>query len=270
MTKKHLFICGTPRSGTTAMLRFVNADSRFALGVERYGTRFFQHKLTPDLFEPERFARIEKGDTFYDDLDKFSPLYARILARMPDATYVGDKIPMLYRKLDWLLESIPDAKVIVMVRNIFDIAASYEERANNLADASWDRKRRTAEAIRDWNETMVALKRKAGNKQVYPVMYEDFFFHPDRFLPLCEFLEVKPSRPMAIAHQMARKRSAELDSARRRDLSTEDVLKICRDAPFGMYRRTLASMTEHQTISPGDHFDLAQEAVPPEVVNIER
>ena len=118
MEKKYLFVCGSPRSGTTAMRNFLANDNRIKMGVERYGNLFFRKPLTTELFEYERFFDLQEGDTFYNELNSFSPYYKKIIDNYEGAEYYGDKIPLLYKYLDRLNEAIPNSKVIIMIRNI--------------------------------------------------------------------------------------------------------------------------------------------------------
>jgi hypothetical protein len=49
-----LFVCGTPRSGTTAMQALLAGDDRIALGMERYGS-YLGADFNEGLFTKERF-----------------------------------------------------------------------------------------------------------------------------------------------------------------------------------------------------------------------
>ena len=78
MTRSFLFVCGFPRSGTTALWRLLNSDKRLALGVERFGTKFSSREfLTPELFETERFFDAQSVDTFYSDLEHVAAITIR-------------------------------------------------------------------------------------------------------------------------------------------------------------------------------------------------
>jgi len=244
---KHLFICGTPRSGTTALWRLIASDERIIIGVERYGNLFFKSPLTPDLFTSERFCTIMKGDTFYQDLVAFNPYYQNVAERFANASYVGDKIPMLYNYLDRLFANIPDAKVIFLLRNIIDVAASYEARANNVDDLSWKREKRTASAISDWRASLSVLKRYIDDERVLPLVYEDFFVNNDKLQMLYNFLGIKPTEQVNTAYQTTLQSSMHLEKNRKRDLPLESVRLICETAPFGLYRDMLKSITTSQS-----------------------
>ncbi|WP_083930243.1 sulfotransferase family protein [Methylovulum miyakonense] len=246
MTNKYLFICGAPRSGTTALWRLIASDERIIIGVERYGNLFFKAPLTPELFTSDRFCNIQPGDTFYNDLTTFNPYYKNVAGRFSNASYVGDKIPLLYNHLDRLFEQIPDAKVIILLRNIIDIASSYESRANNIDDLSWRRDKRTASAIHDWRASINVLKRYIADERVLPLIYEDFFVNDGKLDMLYKFLEMEPTEQVINAYQSMLQGSANLENNRKRHLPLDSVRLICETAPFGLYRQVLEEIKTSQ------------------------
>jgi len=239
MKKKYLFVCGSPRSGTTAMWNFLTSDSRIKMGVERYGNLFFAKTLTRELFEKDRFFELKDGDTFYSDLNKFSPYYEKIESSYENGEYFGDKIPLLYRYLDSLKKSIPDCKVVVMIRNIIDVAASYESRANNINDTTWDRNKRTQSAIEDWRESLKIIKNYSDDDNVIPIIYEDFYSDIDNAISLYKRLGLEFSEKNREYYNQIQARSRELEGFRNRKLNSEAVQNICETAPFGLYREVL-------------------------------
>jgi hypothetical protein len=247
---KYLFVCGAPRSGTTAMWRLLASDRRIVMGVERYGNLFFKESLTKELFTYERFSNLLPGDTFYDDLSSFNPYYDKLEALFSQAVYVGDKLPLLYRHLDSLLSNIVDAKIVFMLRNIFDVCASYEARANDPEDAAWPSDKRTPAAIEDWWSALRVLKDHANNEQVFPVIFEDVFSSSGKIDNLFEFLELDITSDVAATYKALLARGAQLEKIRKRDLATKDVRLICETAPFGLYREVLkgiATKTQKST-----------------------
>lgn len=237
--KKYLFICGAPRSGTTALWRLLVSDKRIVLGVERYGNLFFKKNLTKDLFEYDRFSILNNGDTFYSNLESFNPYYKDMENKFLNAEFVGDKIPLLYQCLDGLFEEIPDAKVIFMVRNIFDVAASYEARADNEQDLDWRRDRRTNEAIKDWSLSLRKIRDYGDNENILTIIYEDFYKSESQLERLLRFLGLEASSDLLGQYEFLCKRSLVLEEQRKRALNEESVMKICSEAPFGLYREVL-------------------------------
>lgn len=155
-----LFLCGCPRSGTTAFWRLLVGDSRIRMGVERYGNRFYTREfLNPEMFEKDRFFSLQEGDTFYPDLVEFNPYYERAKSGYEDATYFGDKIPKLYEYFDRMKETFPGCKLVFIFRNIFDVAASYKARQLDEND-NWSMG--VSDAISDWNNAFACAAAYEG------------------------------------------------------------------------------------------------------------
>jgi len=129
----HLFITGTQDSGTNELRDILNADKRIAIGAGRFQSHAWKNwSLTQDLYEAERFF-----DTTADleiDAKVFgsnSELYDEMADRFDSCTYVGDALPMAFLQIDKLAENFPGAKVVMVLRNPYDVLASAERRARN-------------------------------------------------------------------------------------------------------------------------------------------
>src|ERR1051325_7655702 len=133
--KRFLFICGCPRSGTTALWRLMVAHPKIVLGIERYVLLSFHHgALNPLLFEKSKFFDLQPGETFYSDLVAFNRYYLQAQDSYDSATWVGDKAPPLYHDYAGIEENFENAHIIYSVRNIIDIAGSYQKRATDPDD----------------------------------------------------------------------------------------------------------------------------------------
>ena len=186
--KPLLFVCGTPRSGTTGMAQLLNSNPRIVMGVERYGRILPLYCRNHDptrmgpaidaLFERERFlADMREGDT------KPFPPYELTAAtvKYDAAAYVGDKVPLLFRHMLSLGKACPTAKIICMVRDPVPVAASWQRRADNSAD-SWPEKNGYEAAVSMWNESVecaLEAKEVLGNRLAV-VSYDAFFERPVR------------------------------------------------------------------------------------------
>ena len=95
MPPSYLFVCGCPRSGTTALAKLFSISDDIVLGQERYGKRSHPDNftLTPALFEKERFLDVQPGDTFYDSLDFFARYYENVPWKLDSCRYIGEKRP---------------------------------------------------------------------------------------------------------------------------------------------------------------------------------
>jgi Sulfotransferase family len=79
---KYCFVFGCPRSGTTAVVRLLQAHPRVVIGMERHkfllSRRRDRAKFGPALFEPERFFDFRPGDTNVNpDLGHFTGHYTK-------------------------------------------------------------------------------------------------------------------------------------------------------------------------------------------------
>jgi hypothetical protein len=161
MSKKYLFVSGCPRSGTTVLAQMLNwADEAF-VGLERYQGLIANspERFVPALFEQERLASFERGDCGYLSYaakPEYNDWFAnpKDFGMIGDLATVGDKITGLYRYFDvfrgpeW---QDHDVTVLHIVRNVVDVASSYQSRKNNEKDG-WQQD--YLAAIADWVESV--------------------------------------------------------------------------------------------------------------------
>jgi hypothetical protein len=235
MAKSFLFVCGCPRSGTTALWRLLAGDTRIRLGVERYGNRFYTREfLTKALFDKERFFALEPGDTFYSNLAEFNPYYTKAQEGFDEAAYIGDKIPKLYRYLDQLQTNFPDCKTVFIFRNIFDVAASYKAR---MLDESDNWQMNVSSAISDWNASLKAARAYGGDLTL--VDYEKLFMEQKGLEKLYAFLGLEITAEVRTTFKSLLTRSGTLEAGRSRALTALEVKEICESADFETYRQLL-------------------------------
>ena len=193
-----MFVCGVPRSGTTALARCLNRHRRVALGIERYRRALLDPSGETDycrLFDKDRFFDFRPSDgsayaklllpspqgtdlegQFSTDSDWPKQLYDDAREKYDSVFYVGDKIPTLYHRAPFLRETFPRCKVVFLLRNPVAVALSWQARADNPRD-SWSRRSGFAEAIVKWNKalrlTMLAKAILGGDLTV--TLFEDMF-----------------------------------------------------------------------------------------------
>ena len=182
--KRLLFVCGAPRSGTTALTHLLNTHPAIVLGVERYrrllmgkrarGKPDEVRKFMRQLFERDRFLFEQHPE----DSRPFPPSeLASAAVKFDQCTYVGDKAPALFRRIDALATAIPDAKFIIIVRNPEPVAMSWQRRAEREND-TWPETRDHRAAVTMWNESvkcaLQALDTLAPH-QIACVRYETLF-----------------------------------------------------------------------------------------------
>ena len=238
--RKHLFVCGCARSGTTALWRLLVSHPRIMLGLERYILKTNRGEaMTPELFGRDRFFDLRARESIVDDLAKIA-YYAKARARFDTAEYVGDKQPGLYRGYPAIEDNFADATVICIIRNIIDVAASYQKRAENAHGQPWSPERDFARAITDWQtclaETLALADRPRPRTRLIVVCYEDLFLHDTDLNPLFETLELRVQPPVRTEYAELRRKSPMLEERRADGLTSKQRNQISLTAPFDLYR----------------------------------
>jgi hypothetical protein len=236
---RYLFIMGCPRSGTTASWRLLTSHRAIVLGVERYARRSERPEfLEPSLFERERFFQLMPGDAAYKDPAAVTPNLADLMARYDAATYRGDKIPTLYKSLPRLLATFGSSlRVLMIFRNIFDVADSYRRRADNPEDVEWWW--RTDSAVLQWNEAIEASHAHSADPRILLVQYEQLFQAGRGVKALFSFLDLELTDGVVAAYRRLLKQSATLDAGRSRSLTHDEINYIRQHADFPGYRDVL-------------------------------
>ncbi len=246
--QKNLFVIGCPRSGTTALGKLLNTHPAICLGVERYTLLSFpkHFRLNPSLFTYERFFDLQPGDTFYSDMEAFFPEYANLRDKYIDSIYVGDKIPILYKAVDKLVENFPGAKIILITRNIFHVAASYLRRARDETDSTWQRTRGLQAAVEDWARAIEVLDRIRHRKNVIPVCYELFFDDDAPLRRVCDTLDITCDDAFLASFRNFQARFRQLESHSSLDLTAAEILEIVATAPIDQHRKLLREVWDYQ------------------------
>lgn len=191
--------------------------------------------ICESLFAPERFLDIRPRDTFYKDFT-FFPGYEQVRDKYATATVVGDKVPKYYLKYNEALENLPDARFIYILRNIYDVAASYKARA--AKGTLWPRWRNVLSAIEDWNLSLRQTARFIDSGRIHIVPYEDFFLKGDGVDALWAFLELDASALGDNLSPVDRPIAATSSSAK--VLDAHDAYRIATEADFALYRALLS------------------------------
>jgi hypothetical protein len=236
--KKYLFITGCPRSGTSALWRIITSHPKIMLGMERFSGQMVNHELSPELYREERFYNIMHGDTSVGDSHLYLPAPEMRHSVYKQIVYIGDKLPYLYLFLDTLAEKFSGAKVVFINRNIFDLATSYNARAEDSNDLSWNRDMRSEKAIRHWTDALTKLQSIPSGVDLACVNYESIFYQNSNIKPIFDFLGLDFSSEVVQAHQEVINNSKNLENIRReRKLSSNEIFNICTSAPFELYRQ---------------------------------
>jgi hypothetical protein len=204
----YAFVLGAARSGTTAMVELLNTHPAICMGVERYKRYYRRHRSYPaSLLTRERFFTFEQSDTnARPDRKPWKPLYETLAAKWDSARVVGDKEG--FAALPHIIEGIPEPRIIFMLRDIAQVASSWNARAANVAD-KWPERNDFRAAVRRWNEANALAASYADRlgPRLLVLEYERFFsgddFYADRVMG---FLTLEPGNPdfMRAYHESVR------------------------------------------------------------------
>ena len=219
-----LLACGCPRSGTTALWTMLTSNPMIVLGVERYGDYFLRNKtLSEELFTYDRFFDLRNGDTFYTNLDEFSSYYNQARSRFHDAYYIGDKIPRIYESIDNIITDIPSVRIVMTLRDIYEVAMSYKNRQMKNEGHIWPTHFGVEKAVEDWNRSLVSANRQSQNHNFICVSYENMFYSDsDIFIRLYDWLGVEPQSNVNEGTKWMRGRAEVLRNQRCDNLSISD------------------------------------------------
>jgi hypothetical protein len=241
--KRHLFICGCPRSGTSALQLLLASHPRIALGGERYIIGAFRNGLRPEHFTKERFFDLHPDDTFYPSLDAFGSYYADQRAKFDDALWIGDKAPDYFRLLDHIDENFDDAHIILIVRDPVAVASSYQVRASNEADTTWDSQRDFRKSVDEWNTAnslALAFHQKADRRAGLTILdYSELF---DRRASVDDvFVQLGLDCPGVVRshYRHAVRNGRKLKKIRKSVLTDEQLTYVKANADFDLAERLL-------------------------------
>jgi Sulfotransferase family len=246
MKKRFLFVAGCPRSGTSVLTRVLVAHPDIALGMERYNLRIAKRLLRPEDFDARRFFDIQPGDTWYKSFERLKLHYDKMRPKYEEAKYVGDKYPGAYEHYVSLVEHFPDVRFIFIVRNIFDVALSFEGR--RARGDNWPADGGTEYAVARWNAAIGYTNRWRERAAILVIAYEDLFVRQGSAAPIADFLGIAPE-PLEAALDRER-RSKARDTGPLARLSPEQADYVCRYANFGGFRQLLGVAPQDKPAPP--------------------
>ena len=235
---QYLFICGCARSGTTTLADLLRSHNKMAMGRERYAVRFRLRKpIDASLFERERFChRLEEGDTHHHSLNNY---YLELYSRFDQCTHIGDKIPKIYEDYDFWRKAFPGAKFIFLLRNPFDVAQSFEKRAEitKKNGGLWPADRDYQNAIEEWNLSLGNTIAELANKDIFVLEYESLYLNDALLSQLFSFMGLPVDNAVNDFWQKAASVRRNLEASRVITLDSIQKRYIARNAHFDLYRQ---------------------------------
>jgi len=182
-SRRLLFLAGLARSGTTALLQVMNAHPEVVVGMERY-KRIVSggiDRLSPELFTRERFFDFSDGETNQDpeEAARWGIDYGALEAKWDRATYVGDKMTTV--RFDRVHARLPEARFVFIVRDIDQVASSWDRRAQDASDRHWPERSDARASVERWNQSLKRIRRAVREHPdlVTVVEYARFFGDSD-------------------------------------------------------------------------------------------
>ncbi len=193
VNKKYLFVSGVPRSGTSALGKLFHFSEDIAMFNELHNPRF---AYSPGSFEKKLIEEMAKThphqDKIVDTLDKYDA-----------ATYVGDKRPNFYWRIGDSLRHLKGESVFIynIVRPLPEVCRSFQARADNPNDKSWNIFRDYRQAIEDYNAMSRYFVETRGEKldsghHIIFVPYEKIFTDLSFAMSLLERLELSDAETL--------------------------------------------------------------------------
>jgi hypothetical protein len=187
---KTIIVSGAARSGTTALGNILNISTKVATFIERFNPRLGYH---PNMFQDKYL--------FPKDYQKLvhSKQYDKLREKISNAKYIGDKRPLFF--LSWDITALnynpEDIRIVHIVRNIYDVAYSYNKRAINAIngqDKHWEQSRGVYAACKEINILnkilLKALNDTSFKQSILLVKYEETFSSMNNIENIFHFLEI--------------------------------------------------------------------------------
>jgi len=174
-----LFVGGPQRSGTSALVRYLNLHPEVLLCMERYKW-IPQREVRPELFTFERILDYRMSPHGGDREETNTPreFHEELLAgKDPERLrWIGDKNPNYVRWLDDLSDNNPGASFVLTYRPLEEVAESFEARSRSMEDpwllGGFE------EGVDYWNIAMRSTRdfiEDAMNLNVLILDYREFF-----------------------------------------------------------------------------------------------
>lgn len=193
--RKYLFIGGCARSGTSSLTKIIGSHRKIILGMERFNNLCEKDSfsLSPNHFSYERFFNVQEGDTFYMDFLQFHNWDPNIYKKYDTCNFIGAKYTDIHNIINHLNESFGEIVIFYIYRNIFDVAESWNKRAEK--GNNWPSSKDYKEAVFTWNRSLETIKYKIeSGQEIYCVSFDDLFFTSKPIDKIFERINLKIDR----------------------------------------------------------------------------
>ena len=203
MTKRMFFVVGSPRSGTTMLMRMLNVhpdiytrpEPHLMTPLANLGYYAYVDKATYDPFQAHQSVR-----SYVDDLPRGEADYLDALRGYTDAMYgrmldkVGkrfflDKTPAYALEAPFLKKVYPDARYVVLTRHPFAIFSSF---AKSFFDDDWEAAHAFNPIVERYVPAIAQFIRDHDDGGYYWVKYEDLVQSPEEHCrAMCEYADME-------------------------------------------------------------------------------
>ena len=158
-----IFILGMPRSGTSLIEQIVSNHSHVYGGGEL--------DILPSTIENSKW---EKNDNFSDTIEIIRNEYLSKINKISDKNFITDKLPGNFKWIGFILNAIPESKILHLERNPMAICWSiYKSNFNNPDMGFTCKQEYIAEFYILYKDLMNFWKKKYPNKFIN-IIYEEF------------------------------------------------------------------------------------------------
>lgn len=189
MKGRMLFVIGSPRSGTTLLMRMLNVHPEILSRPEPHlltplanlGYYSYVDKASYDPFQAHQAVHTFVDDlpggeqTYLDALRAYTDtLYGEMLAAT-DQSFFLDKTPAYALELPFIAKLYPDAVFVVLTRHPFAIFSSF---AKSFFDDDWPAAHTFNPIVERYIPAIASFLRDAPVKNMVHIRYEDLVADP--------------------------------------------------------------------------------------------
>lgn len=178
-----IFIVGCPRSGTTLLRIILNSHSNICAGEET-GILSYMDNLFRLRWKQLKNYNITTQE-FFEEVKKFFLIFHHRYCDITNKSLWVDKTPDHGKHLDFISKIFPKSKIIHIIRDGRDVAASYKDKWKKVG---------FYRALNDWVSYIRYIKWFSPklNNRYYEIRYEDLLNNPEKTLiDLLLFLEIE-------------------------------------------------------------------------------